>query len=68
VQEEFSPELLRRHDRQGLRYPSYSTADRFYSRFAGADYIAVRVRRASGPDRQPLSLYVQLRFCNTVCC
>lgn len=57
-------ELIRRLDRNGPRYTSYPTADRFSDAFTAEDYRAWAEKR----DRNnPLSIYVHLPFCNTVC-
>jgi oxygen-independent coproporphyrinogen-3 oxidase len=60
----FDPSLVRKYDGFGPRYTSYPTADRFDGRFTAAHYIdALRGRNRA----QPLSLYVHLPFCNTIC-
>lgn len=63
----FDADLVRKYDGLGPRYTSYPTADRFTEAF-GQDELqqALRERRAGGP-MQPLSLYVHLPFCNTIC-
>ena len=64
---EFDPGLIRRLTMSGPRYTSYPTADRFNERFAYRDYLqAVAGRRTQG-SAQPLSLYVHIPFCDTVC-
>ncbi len=61
------PELLARFDKPGPRYTSYPTADRFVEAFGPDAYrIALRHRRGNKLAR-PLSLYVHLPFCNTIC-
>ena len=66
-----SPEaLLGRFDIQGPRYTSYPTADRFVESFGADDYrraLGARARRALGGGRPPLSLYVHIPFCESVC-
>ena len=64
-----TPELLTRFDVPGPRYTSYPTADRFVEAFAEADYIqALHQRReTTGLKRQPLSLYVHIPFCESLC-
>jgi oxygen-independent coproporphyrinogen-3 oxidase len=58
---------MRRLDRNGPRYTSYPTADRFVDAFdAHACEAWARLREADGVQR-PLSLYVHIPFCNTVC-
>jgi len=62
-------ELLRRYDVAGPRYTSYPTADRFVDAFGEADYRQALIqRRASGPGAAlPLSLYVHVPFCESLC-
>ncbi|WP_394787606.1 oxygen-independent coproporphyrinogen III oxidase [Rhodoferax sp.] len=61
------PELLRRFDVPGPRYTSYPTADRFVDAFSGDDYArALRLRRVAAPGL-PLSLYVHIPFCESLC-
>lgn len=64
-----SPELLRRHDVAGPRYTSYPTADRFVEAFTSDVYRHVLAQRKRGPatHAQPLSLYVHVPFCESVC-
>ncbi len=57
-------ELIRRLDKNGPRYTSYPTADRFTNAF-GIDRYRHWIGR-SDPS-QPLSLYVHIPFCNTLC-
>ena len=61
------PGLLARFDRPGPRYTSYPTADRFVEAFDAAAYAAQLRRRGDNPVAPPLSLYVHIPFCNTVC-
>jgi oxygen-independent coproporphyrinogen-3 oxidase len=61
---DFDPAIVRKYDGFGPRYTSYPTADRFHTAFTAADYgDALQSRN----DVQPLSLYVHLPFCNTIC-
>ncbi|CAN7265983.1 MULTISPECIES: oxygen-independent coproporphyrinogen III oxidase [unclassified Acidovorax] len=64
-----SPELLRRFDVPGPRYTSYPTADRFVEAFGQDDYVlALEQRRAgTGAKALPLSLYVHIPFCESLC-
>ena len=64
-----TPELLTRFDVPGPRYTSYPTADRFVEAFSEADYIqALEQRReATRLKGQPLSLYVHIPFCESLC-
>jgi oxygen-independent coproporphyrinogen-3 oxidase len=61
------PELLRRFERPGPRYTSYPTADRFVEAFGPDQYRVALSNRAVGGIARPLSLYVHLPFCNTLC-
>jgi oxygen-independent coproporphyrinogen-3 oxidase len=67
----FIPEsLLRRLDLPGPRYTSYPTADRFVEAFGAAEYRQALAERASGVrigGAAPLSVYVHLPFCESVC-
>ena len=67
--EPVSPELLRRHDVAGPRYTSYPTADRFVEAFGPDDYARALQQRRSGAAALvlPLSLYVHVPFCESVC-
>ena len=64
---EFDVQLLRRLDRQGPRYTSYPTADRFVEAFGEEAYRTWAARRNIGGIQRPLSLYVHLPFCRDVC-
>src|SRR5579871_1545657 len=61
------PVLLRTHDVSGPRYTSYPTADRFVEAFGEATLRQWLGRRNIGGISQPLSLYVHLPFCDTLC-
>src|SRR6476646_374430 len=63
----FDPDLIRKYDGSGPRYTSYPTADRFHAGFAAADYVDALAARSQAKASQPLSLYVHLPFCNTIC-
>ncbi len=64
-----TPELIRRFDVSGPRYTSYPTADRFVEAFGEADYRDALAHRRLGSSlaAQPLSLYVHLPFCESLC-
>jgi len=64
---QFDPALIRKHDGFGPRYTSYPTADRFHEGFDTAQYIAALHARNDTRPAHPLSLYVHLPFCNTIC-
>lgn len=61
------PVLIRRHDVSGPRYTSYPTADRFVEAFGEADLRQWLAKRNVGGFALPLSVYVHLPFCETVC-
>jgi oxygen-independent coproporphyrinogen-3 oxidase len=61
------PVLIRKYDVSGPRYTSYPTADRFVEAFGEADLRQWLARRNIGGISQPLSLYVHLPFCDTLC-
>jgi oxygen-independent coproporphyrinogen III oxidase len=63
-------DLLQQFDVPGPRYTSYPTADRFVEAFGPADYAGALQQRASGAmvgGRTPLSIYVHIPFCESVC-
>lgn len=61
----FNPALLAKYDKAGPRYTSYPTAVQFHADFTEADY---RIQaQASNASARPLSLYVHIPFCDTVC-
>ena len=66
----FSRDILARLDKNGPRYTSYPTADRYHDGFGQAQYTQALKRRAqdaaaTGP--RPLSLYVHIPFCESLC-
>ena len=63
----FDPQLIRRFDVSGPRYTSYPTADRFVEAFDAEAYRLWLGRRTVGGMGRPLSLYVHIPFCNTIC-
>ncbi len=64
-----TPELISRFDVSGPRYTSYPTADRFVEAFGEEDYLHALAQRQMGTSlaAQPLSLYVHLPFCESLC-
>jgi hypothetical protein len=64
---EFDRVLIENLDGYGPRYTSYPTADRFHDGFTERDYRHWLQQRQIGASAWPLSLYVHLPFCNTVC-
>ncbi len=64
---QFDAQLVRKLSKPGPRYTSYPTADRFSGAFGYRDYLqAVAGLRTRGAAR-PLSLYLHIPFCDTVC-
>ena len=61
----FDQELIRRYDGRGPRYTSYPTALQFEPTFTEDDYR--RHATASNDSGVPLSLYVHIPFCKTLC-
>jgi oxygen-independent coproporphyrinogen-3 oxidase len=59
--------VLQRLDKQGPRYTSYPTADRFTDDFSADDLARALHARAGASRAQPLSLYVHLPFCESLC-
>lgn len=62
---DFDADLIRRYDTAGPRYTSYPTAVQFHEGFAAEHYRAQA--EASNASGRPLSLYVHIPFCDTVC-
>ena len=60
-------DLIRRLDRNGPRYTSYPTADRFVEAFGPAAYKSWAAKRNIGGVQRALSIYVHLPFCSTIC-
>lgn len=58
-------EFIRQHDVAGPRYTSYPTALQFHEEFTQQDYLQAVER--SNHSRMPLSLYVHLPFCASLC-
>jgi oxygen-independent coproporphyrinogen III oxidase len=64
---EISEELIRRFDKSGPRYTSYPTADRFNGEFTDESYHTYLEQRAGNTNNPPLSVYVHLPFCESLC-
>lgn len=63
----FNADLIKRYDKTGPRYTSYPTAVQFTEQFTEKDYLEC-VKESNGYlIPLPISLYVHLPFCNTVC-
>jgi len=61
----FDKELIKRYDGRGPRYTSYPTALQFHNDFTADDYR--RHAESSNASARPLSLYVHIPFCKTLC-
>ncbi|OGA94768.1 MAG: oxygen-independent coproporphyrinogen III oxidase [Betaproteobacteria bacterium RIFCSPLOWO2_12_FULL_66_14] len=60
-------DLIRKYGGAGPRYTSYPTADRFVEAFNAQAYGHWLENRNIGGFVRPLSLYVHLPFCDTIC-
>jgi len=63
-------QLLSRLDLPGPRYTSYPTADRFGDSFDSASYqcaLQQRARDTASGVAAPLSIYVHIPFCESIC-
>lgn len=63
----FDRELIAALPASGPRYTSYPTADRFHAQFGESEYINALELRHTGALNKPLSLYIHIPFCNTIC-
>jgi len=61
----FNLDLIKKHDKAGPRYTSYPTAPMFHEGINGKVYA--ETLKAAGKSDAPLSLYIHIPFCNTVC-
>ena len=59
--------LLQKFDVNGPRYTSYPTADRFVEAFTENAYKEALEQRRLHPINQPLSIYVHIPFCESLC-
>ncbi|HJV79623.1 oxygen-independent coproporphyrinogen III oxidase [Noviherbaspirillum sp.] len=64
---ELSEELIRKFDKLGPRYTSFPTADRFNAGFTDQTYHTYLAQRAEGRANPPLSIYLHLPFCESLC-
>ncbi len=63
----FNKELIRRYDTFGPRYTSYPTAVQFTTAFNLDDYLGGVKHSNEDPIPSPLSLYLHIPFCDTIC-
>ena len=61
--------LINKYNESGPRYTSYPTADRFHAGIAAEQYVnALQTGFHENTGKaKPLSLYVHIPFCNTLC-
>jgi|LakWasMet52_LOW8_FD_contig_71_232915_length_1514_multi_9_in_0_out_0_1 oxygen-independent coproporphyrinogen-3 oxidase len=62
-----TPETIQKFDVSGPRYTSYPTADRFVEAFTESDYKQTLTQRRIGGLTLPLSIYVHIPFCESLC-
>jgi oxygen-independent coproporphyrinogen-3 oxidase len=62
-----SSETLKKYDVSGPRYTSYPTADRFVEAFTQEAYMLALEQRRAIAATQPLSIYVHIPFCESLC-
>jgi oxygen-independent coproporphyrinogen-3 oxidase len=69
VADSVSEELLRGFSEPAPRYTSYPGTDRFVEAFSAQDYTQALTSRRSSPAAMqlPLSLYVHVPFCESLC-
>lgn len=63
----FDRQLIASLPANGPRYTSYPSADRFHTDFTEQNYIDTLRQRCIGALNKPISLYIHIPFCNTIC-
>lgn len=63
----FNRALVEKYDRPGPRYTSYPTAPQFHQAFAIDDYRRAAQETSTSPTLKPLSVYVHIPFCKSLC-
>lgn len=63
----FNRALVEKYDRPGPRYTSYPTAPQFHQAFAEDDYRAAATRSNQAQPPKPLSVYIHIPFCKSLC-
>ena len=63
----FDAELIERYGGRGPRYTSYPTAPQFHEGFCADDYRRHAAASNTGGQPVPLSLYLHLPFCRSLC-
>jgi oxygen-independent coproporphyrinogen-3 oxidase len=64
---QFDAALITKLSQQGPRYTSYPTADRFIGGYGHAEYTGVLEKLGPSSARLPLSLYLHIPFCESLC-
>ena len=64
---QFDPDLIRKYDKSGPRYTSYPTAPQFTDAFGEKELKRSIERSNHEMIPKPLSLYVHIPFCDTIC-
>ena len=63
----FDTDLIERYGGRGPRYTSYPTAVQFHDGFGETEYRRQCAASNEGSERRPLSIYVHLPFCESLC-
>ena len=63
----FDEKLIRQYDQSGPRYTSYPTVPQFHTGITEDDYQRWAQHSNEDPIPRPLSLYLHIPFCDTVC-
>ncbi|MCK5666568.1 MAG: radical SAM protein, partial [Thiotrichaceae bacterium] len=64
---DFDPALIKKYDKSGPRYTSYPTAPQFTTEY-NADTLKVCIERSNREIiPAPLSLYIHIPYCDTIC-
>ena len=63
----FDPDLIRRYDGPGPRYTSYPTAPQLQLDFTAQDYQDLCAASNARRPQKPLSVYVHIPFCKSLC-
>lgn len=64
---EFDAAIISKLSQSGPRYTSYPTADRFTTAFGFGNFLEALAALRMRGGRRPLSLYIHIPFCDTVC-
>lgn len=64
---DFDPELIKKYDKSGPRYTSYPTAPQFSSSYTAETLLHCIERSNTEMIPAPLSLYIHIPYCDTIC-